>query len=121
MTFSFDAAIPFSTNTIFDKKLQAFLASRNARCDACKKLQAPKMQPEQGWQRLLGMGMTVNERENCFDFHAAQNFHIPESGYVTQLGTGGRTVEKVVKYDLPCVRTSNLDIVILELGTNDHP
>jgi hypothetical protein len=38
-----------------------------------------------------------------FDTRAASNFHLPESGYITLLGTGGRTVEKVVKYDLQSV------------------
>jgi lysophospholipase L1-like esterase len=42
-----------------------------------------------------------------------------ESGYITLLGTGGRTVEKVVKYDLQSAHKYKPDIVILELGTND--
>jgi lysophospholipase L1-like esterase len=50
---------------------------------------------------------------------AASNFHLPESGYITLLGTGGRTVEKVVKYDLQSAHKYKPDIVILELGTND--
>ena len=54
-----------------------------------------------------------------FDTRAASNFHLPESGYITLLGTGGRTVEKVVKYDLQSVHKYKPDIVILELGTND--
>ena len=32
---------------------------------------------------------------------------------------GGRTVAKTLQYDLPVVASSALDIVILQLGTND--
>ena len=35
-----------------------------------------------------------------FDLCAALNFHIPQSGHVFLLGTGGRTVDQVFKYDL---------------------
>ena len=54
-----------------------------------------------------------------FDFRATQNFHNSKLGYVTMLGTGNRTFEKVVKYDLLCVRTSKPDMGILELATTD--
>ena len=71
---------------------------------------------------ILGHSFVCRLREDLkanFDLRAAQNFHIPESGYATLVGTGGRTLEKVVKYDLSYVGTSKPDIVILELGTND--
>ena len=34
-------------------------------------------------------------------------------------GVGGRTVAKVIRYDLEIVRQFSPDIVILQLGTND--
>ena len=34
-------------------------------------------------------------------------------------GVGGRTVTKVIRYDLEIVRQFSPDIVILQLGTND--
>ena len=54
-----------------------------------------------------------------FDTRAAPNFHIPESGHVSLYGTGGRTVDKLTRYDLTCVSKYKPDIVILEVGTND--
>ena len=71
---------------------------------------------------ILGHSFVCRLRDDLdahFDTHAASNFHLPESGYITLLGTGGRTVEKVVKYDLQSVHKYKPDIVILELGTND--
>ena len=32
---------------------------------------------------------------------------------------GGRTVDKVIQYDLPFLKSQRPDVVILELGTND--
>ena len=46
-----------------------------------------------------------------WDFCTAQNFHIPKSGYVTMLDTEGRTIENIVKYDLPYVQTSKPDVL----------
>ena len=71
---------------------------------------------------ILGHSFVRRLRDDLdahFDTRAASNFHLPESGYITLLGTGGRTVEKVVKYDLQSVHKYKPDIVILELGTND--
>ena len=71
---------------------------------------------------ILGHSFVRRLRDDLdahFDARAASNFHLPESGYITLLGTGGRTVEKVVKYDLQSVHKYKPDIVILELGTND--
>ena len=53
-----------------------------------------------------------------FDARAAPNFHLPESGHVSLVGTGG-TVDKLNKYDLSLLVKYKLDIVILEIGTND--
>ena len=54
-----------------------------------------------------------------FDARAAPNFHLPESGHVSLVGTGGRTVDKLNKYDLSLLVKYKPDIVILEIGTND--
>ena len=54
-----------------------------------------------------------------FDSRAAPNFYIPESGHISMLGSRGRTVAKVMKYDLSFVQKYKHDILILELGTND--
>ena len=54
-----------------------------------------------------------------FDARAAPNFHLPESGHVSLVGTGGRTVDKLNKYDLSLLVKYKQDIVILEIGTND--
>ena len=55
-----------------------------------------------------------------FDSRANQNFNLAGSGiYVCLKGTGGRTVEKVRKYDISAIASIQPDIIILELGTND--
>ena len=55
-----------------------------------------------------------------FDSRAKQNFNLAGSGvYVCLKGTGGRTVEKVRKYDISAIASIQPDIIILELGTND--
>ena len=48
--------------------------------------------------------------EAQFDDRASKNFHLPESANVSLYGTGGRTVGKLLKYDL---------IFVLNFGTND--
>ena len=71
---------------------------------------------------LLGHSFVRRLRDDLeahFDLRAAPNFHLPESGNVSLLGTGGRTVDKVLKYDLSWVKKYKPDIVILEMGTND--
>ena len=55
-----------------------------------------------------------------FDSRAKQNFNLAGSGvYVCLKGTGGRTVEKVRKYDISAITSIQPDIIILGLGTND--
>ena len=57
-----------------------------------------------------------------FDSRAKQNFNLAGSGvYACLKGTvtGGRTVEKVRKYDISAIASIQSDIIILELGTND--
>jgi hypothetical protein len=68
---------------------------------------------------ILLLGHSFVRRLAHFDLRAAPNFHLPESGNVSLLGTGGRTVDKVLKYDLSWVKKYKPDIVILEMGTND--
>ena len=43
----------------------------------------------------------------------------PDVCTVCMLGIGGRTVDKMVRLDLPTIRDMAPDIVILELGSND--
>ena len=54
-----------------------------------------------------------------FDSRASANFHLPQSGHVELRGTGGRTVDKVLIYDLHVFEQSKADIVVLDIGTND--
>ena len=55
-----------------------------------------------------------------FDSRAKQNFNLAGSGVCVSLqGTGGRTVEKVKKYDISVISSFKPDIIILEIGTND--
>jgi len=72
---------------------------------------------------ILGHSFVRRLRDDLaahFDARAAPNFHLPETGHVSLYGTGGRTVAKLNKYDLPwVVNKYQPDIVILELGTND--
>ena len=55
----------------------------------------------------------------CVDALAVPNFHLPESGDVFLLDTGGRTDEKLNKYDFSSLHNHSPDIVILAIGTND--
>ena len=71
---------------------------------------------------ILGHSFVRRLRDDLnaqFDVRAAPNFHLPESGYVSLMGTGGWTVAKLRKYDLQSVRQLSHDIVILEIGTNN--
>lgn len=71
---------------------------------------------------ILGHSFVRRLRDDLdahFDIRAAPNFHIPESGHVSMVGSGGRTVDKVIKYDLSLVQKYKPDILVLELGTND--
>ena len=55
-----------------------------------------------------------------FDSRAKQNFNLVGSGVCVSLkGTGGRTVEKVKKYDISVISSFKPDTIILEIGTND--
>ena len=47
------------------------------------------------------------------------NFHLDGTANVSLFGIGGRTVEKLCKFDLHVVQKCNPEVVILEIGTND--
>ena len=38
---------------------------------------------------------------------------------VELFGTGGRTVDKTIRFDLDAIRSSAPDVVVLEMGSND--
>jgi lysophospholipase L1-like esterase len=61
-----------------------------------------------------------DDLNNGFDSRAKQNFNLAASGvYVSLKGTGGRTVDRVFKYDISFLKSCKPDIVVLEIGTND--
>ena len=55
-----------------------------------------------------------------FDMQAALNNNLPDVS-IKLHGIGGRTVDKLVKYDFGYVQKFQPNIVILEVGTNDLP
>ena len=68
---------------------------------------------------ILGHSFVRRLRDDlpkCFDPRAAPNFHLPESGHVSLFGTGGRTVEKLSKYDLSSLYKYRPDIVVRVVG-----
>ena len=56
---------------------------------------------------------------NSFDLRASLSFDLEKDAVVQLHGVGGRTVNKLVHFDLSVVANLNPDIVILEIGTND--
>ena len=60
-----------------------------------------------------------SDLQATFDARADSNFHLEGTATVHLFGVGGRTVEKLRRSDLHMVRRLALDIVILEVGTND--
>ena len=60
--------------------------------------------------------ITIQARHNT-DF--ALDFKVSDECTVCMLGIGGRTVDKMVRLDLPTIRDMAPDIVILKLGSND--
>jgi len=54
-----------------------------------------------------------------FDARADSNFHLEGNATVHLFSVGGRTVEKLRRFDLHVVRHLAPDVVILEVGTND--
>ena len=58
-----------------------------------------------------------SDLKTTFDARAVSNFHLDGTATVNLFGVGGRTVEKLRRYDV--VRRLAPDVVILEVGTND--
>ena len=57
--------------------------------------------------------------ESHFDDRALLDFGLHKDAVVHLFGVGGRTVPKMVKFDLGVVAKMRPNIIILELGTND--
>ena len=55
----------------------------------------------------------------AFDSRANTNFELSQSASIHLHGVGGRTVEKLKKFDLSVLETFKPDILLLEIGTND--
>jgi len=71
--------------------------------------------------RILVLGHSFIHRLQAFIVRSnliPNNFSL-DSAVIRLYGVGGRTVAKVVAYDLDVVRSFKPDIVILQLGTND--
>ena len=62
-----------------------------------------------------------SDLKTTFDARAVSNFRLEGTAMVNLFGVGGGTVEKLRRYDLHVVRRLALDVVILEVGTNDIP
>ena len=60
-----------------------------------------------------------SDLKTTFDTRADSNFHLEGTATVHLFGVGGRTVEKLRRYDLHVVRRLAPDVVSLEVGTND--
>ena len=56
--------------------------------------------------------------EDKFDDHVKRDFDLQDA-YIRPFGSGGRTVSKVLQYDLNNVVLFALDIIILDIGMND--
>ena len=56
--------------------------------------------------------------EDKFDDRAKRDFDLQDA-YIQLFGSGGRTVSKVLQYDLNNVVLFAPDIIILDIGTND--
>ena len=61
----------------------------------------------------------AHDLKNDFDPRASETFNLQGQVHVRLHGTGGRTVQKLIKYDLGVLTEFAPDIVILEIGTND--
>ena len=60
-----------------------------------------------------------HDLERGFDQRADVNFNLEGTATVFMHGVGGRTVPKLRKFDLHVAKRLSLDIIILEIGTND--
>ena len=73
---------------------------------------------------VLIMGHSFVRRFELFlskgiDARVRQDLNLSHSVQITFLGVGGRTVDKLSKFDLHLVRRLQPQIVILEIGSND--
>ena len=62
-----------------------------------------------------------SDLKTTFDARTVSNFRLEGTATVNLFGVGGRTVEKLLRYDLHVVRRLAPDVVILEVGANDIP
>ena len=62
-----------------------------------------------------------SDLKTTFDARAVSNFRLEGTATVNLFGVGGRTVEKLRRYDLHVVRRLAPDVVILEVGSNNIP
>ena len=60
-----------------------------------------------------------SDLKTTFDARAVSNFRLEGTATANLFGVGGRTVEKLRRYDLHVVRRLAPDVVTLEVGTND--
>ena len=78
-----------------------------------------------GKARVLILGHSFIRRLHAFITRSHDNEYTTKLGISTPdfickwHGVGGRTVAKVLKYDLSVVKEFGPDIIILQLGTND--
>ena len=49
----------------------------------------------------------------------AEGFNLKDVRRVSMLGIGGRTVEKLLRYDLKAIRARQTEIFVLEIGSNN--
>ena len=73
---------------------------------------------------VLSMGHSFFRRFELFlskgvDARVRRDLNLSRSAQITFLGVGGRTVDKLSKFDLHLVRRLQPQIVILEIGSND--
>ena len=73
---------------------------------------------------VLVMGHAFVRRFELFlskgvDARVRRDLNLSRSAQITFLGVGGRTVDKLSKFDLHLVRRLQPQIVILEIGSND--
>ena len=56
---------------------------------------------------------------NAGDTSFNEHFDLKNSCLIKLIGNGGRTIEKLVRFDLTATRATNPDILVLEIGSND--
>ena len=80
---------------------------------------------ERSFPRSLILGHSFVQRMKVFLKHNAGNssfnehFDLKNSCLVKLIGNGGRTVERLMRYDLRATRATKPDILVVEIGSND--